>query len=61
MVAAALGKCGTDCSDLGLQRVMHDPVLEREVLVLYAWDQIALDTRSSAPAVRVAEPLQGRQ
>ena len=52
MVASALNKCGANCSDLGIQQVMQDPVLEREVLALYAWDQLAANTAPAPPSSR---------
>lgn len=55
MVASALNKCGSNCSDLGIQQVMQNSALEREVLVLYALDQISVDPQTSSPAPKVAE------
>jgi hypothetical protein len=54
MLASALSKCGTNCSDLGIQQVMQNSALEREVLVLYAWDQISKDPQPASPAPKVA-------
>jgi hypothetical protein len=54
MIAAALDKCGTNCSDLGVAAVMANRTLERDVLMIYALDR--LTTAAGTPVARATPP-----
>jgi phosphate uptake regulator len=44
MIEAALRECGANCSDLGVDLVMKNPRLERDVLMMAALDEHARPT-----------------